>query len=241
MQKVPPLKSNEILFEDNHLLVINKRAGLATMGAESGKETLLSLSREYIRRKYNKPGNVYLGTVSRLDAFTTGAIVFARTSKAAARLTSQFKNRETRKTYWALVESEHPEPIEDIGELDDLMFKDESAMRMRCVPHFRSGTGKKIEHAKRAKLTWKRLATVDNRHLLEVDLQTGRKHQIRCQFAFAGFPVVGDAKYGSKSQFRRAAIALHSKIVEITHPTRKIVQQFEAPVPDYWKLERFNL
>lgn len=241
MQKVTPLTTDEILFEDNHLLVINKRAGLATMGAQSGKVTLLSLAKEYIGRKYNKPGNVYLGTVSRLDALTSGAIIFARTSKAAARLTSQFKNRETKKTYWALVESERDELIADVGELDDLMFKDEPAMRMRCVPHIGKQTGKNFADAKQAKLAWRRLATDGRRHLLEVDLQTGRKHQIRCQFAFAGFPVVGDEKYGSRSQFRRRAIGLHSKFVKIIHPTRKIVQQFEAPVPDYWKLTRFNL
>jgi 23S rRNA pseudouridine1911/1915/1917 synthase len=241
MPKVAPLQSDEILFEDNHLLVLNKRSGIATMGAESGTETLLTLAKDYIRRKYNKPGNVYLGIVSRLDAKTSGAIVIARTSKAAARLTEQFKSRQTTKRYWAIVANGQGESIAKSGVLEDIMFKDEKAMRMRCVPPKQVNSRKIPRDAKSAKLLWNCLSSVRNQHLLEIELETGRKHQIRCQFAFAGFPVLGDRKYGSDLRFSGEAIALHSRTIKITHPTLKTDQQFEAPIPDYWKLARFNL
>lgn len=241
MPKVTPLQTDEVLFEDNHLLVLNKRSGIATMGAENGTETLLTLAKDYIRRKYNKPGKVYLGIVSRLDARTSGAIVIARTSKAAARLTEQFKNRQTKKCYWAIVANSEGDSIAKSGALENIMFKDEKAMRMRCVPQKSTNSRKIPRDAKPARLFWNRLSSARNQHLLEVQLETGRKHQIRCQFAFAGFPILGDQKYGSVVRFAGEAIALHSRNIEFTHPTLKTVQQFEAPIPDYWKLARFNL
>lgn len=242
MPKVAPLKPNEILFEDNHLLVINKRAGLVTQGAAAGQPSLFELAKDYIRRKYNKPGNVYLGIVSRLDAKTTGAIVVARTSKAAARLTQQFKNRETKKVYWAIVSSSRSgKSIADRGQMESWMFKDDAAMRMRCVKPHLVDSGDIPPKAKVAKLSWTTIAKDGDQTLLEIELQTGRKHQIRCQLAEAGHPIEGDEKYGSKTRFFEKSIALHSKSIEITHPTQKNGLQFDANVPDCWNIARYNL
>lgn len=242
MPKVAPLQSNEILFEDNHLLVVNKRAGLVTQGAAAGQPSLFELAKDYIRRKYNKPGNAYLGIVSRLDAKTTGVIVMARTSKAAARLTQQFRDRETKKIYWAIVAANNSgESIADRGQMENWMFKDDAAMRMRCVKQQRVKSGNVPSDAKVARLSWKVIGKDSDRSLLEVELQTGRKHQIRCQLAQMGFPILGDEKYGSKLRFNANGIALHSKSVEFTHPTRKNLLQFEAEVSDCWKIARYNL
>jgi 23S rRNA pseudouridine1911/1915/1917 synthase len=237
-----PISEKEILFEDNHLLVLNKRAGLATMGVESGEDSVVTLVKEFLRHKYDKPGNVYLGIVSRLDARVSGVIVLAKTSKAAARLTKQFKDRKTQKTYWTIVTANDPsEVIAPSGDLNDLMFKDEPAMRMRCVQQKSISLNRIPAGAKEARLSWKRIGISGQQQLLEINLHTGRKHQIRCQLANAGFPICGDRKYGSKASFRGEGIALHSKTLEITHPTLKIAQLFQAPVPERWKLARFNL
>ncbi len=242
MPKVTPLQPEEILFEDNHLLVVNKRAGLATMGVAADRLSLIVLAKDYIRRKYNKPGNVYLGIVSRLDALTSGAIVIARTSKAAARLTNQFKNRETKKLYWAIIGPDsRGDSLDESGLLENWMFKDEPAMRMRCVPNQRVSAGKIPKQAKEAKLSWEVLGTSSGLQLLEIELHTGRKHQIRCQLAHAGFPVKGDQKYGNKARFPGDGIALHSKSVEFTHPTQKNLLHFEAEIPDCWKIGGYNL
>jgi 23S rRNA pseudouridine1911/1915/1917 synthase len=242
MQKVAPLQPAEILFEDNHLLVINKRAGLVTQGAAAGEPSLIELAKDYVRRKYNKPGNVYLGIVSRLDALTTGAIVIARTSKAAARLTQQFKDRSTKKIYWAIVEDKASgESIPETGKLESWMYKDEQARRMRSVSESQKDTNKAAFNAKVARLSWTVIGTSERCQLLQVELQTGRKHQIRCQLAAEGYPILGDHKYGSSTGFAGAGIALHSKSVEITHPTLKNVIQFDAKAPDCWKIARYNL
>ena len=242
MPKVAPLKTNEILFEDNHLLVVNKRAGLVTQGAAAGQPSLFELAKDYIRQKYNKPGNVYLGIVSRLDAKTTGVIVMARTSKAAARLTQQFRDRETKKNYWAIVTvNRSDEAIADRGQMESWMFKDDAAMRMRCVKDRQVESGNIPPEAKVAKLSWSVIARDGDQSLLEIELQTGRKHQIRCQLAEAGFPILGDQKYGSDLRFPGNGIALHSKSVQIIHPTKKNDLQFAASVPDCWKIARYNL
>jgi 23S rRNA pseudouridine1911/1915/1917 synthase len=212
-----------LLYEDNHLLVINKPAPLATMGAEQGTHSALSLAKAWLKKKYKKPGNVYLGVVSRLDAFATGALVFARTSKAAARLTEQFKAGTVEKTYWALVEGD-VEPL--AGEWIDYVVKDEAAQRMRVVTDKHAG-------AQRASLAWRRLNVQGGVSRVEVELHTGRKHQIRVQFADRGHPIVGDKKYGSTRPFPRG-IALHSRRLVFQHPTRDERVVVEAPVPAYW-------
>jgi 23S rRNA pseudouridine1911/1915/1917 synthase len=220
MPKPLPL---DVLFEDNHLLVINKPAGLATQGVMEGTPSVVTAAKEYLKKKYRKPGNVYLGVVSRLDATVSGVLVLARTSKAAARLTEQFRSRETEKLYWALVERP-PEP--SAGELDHWLLKDDRAMRTKVVSPRTRG-------AQHARLEYRTLKVMKSRALLEIQLHTGRKHQIRVQLAEIGCPIVGDRKYGSRQQFA-AGIALHAVRLAVEHPTSKVRMQFEAPLPAAW-------
>ena len=184
-----PLK---VIYEDNHLLVIDKPAPLATMGAEAGQPSLAEMAKDYLRVKYNKPGNVYVGVVSRLDAFVTGVIVLARTSKAAARLTDQFRRRTVEKTYWAIVADPLPDQA---GTLEHHVFKNDARHRMEVA-------GRRDQlppDAKLARLKYQVIASDQQRSLVEVKLETGRKHQIRVQLESIGCPVVGDRKYGSES------------------------------------------
>jgi 23S rRNA pseudouridine1911/1915/1917 synthase len=216
----PPL---DVLYEDNHLLVLNKPAGLPTMGTTGGAPTLLSVAKDYIGRKYQKPGNVYLGVMSRLDAPVTGVVLLARTSKAAARMTEQFRTHAVQKTYWTLVEGTvHPAH----GSYTDWLIQDERHRRMHVVDGARSG-------AKEARLAYRVLSSDGRISLLEVELETGRKHQIRLQMAHHGHPVVGDRKYGSQSKFS-SGIALHARRLVVAHPVRGEAMAFEAPLPKSW-------
>lgn len=225
-QGVYDLKATDlqVLYEDNHLLVVNKPALLPTMGVAADKPSLLALAKDYVREKYDKPGNVYLGVVSRLDAPVTGVVLLARTSKAAARLTKAFKDREVQKTYWAVV-SEIPEPLE--GTIEHYLRKDERHRKMHV-------TNAGAQDAQLARLSYCVLKEANDLALVQVELETGRKHQIRVQLAKLGHPIVGDRKYGSSMEFPRG-IALHSKRLEIEHPVRKEKICFEAPLPGTWR------
>ncbi len=242
----------DILYEDNHLLAVNKPAMLPTMGVSDDRPSLLAMAKEYVRCKYNKPGNVYLGIVSRLDAPVTGVVLLARTSKAAGRLSQQFRERDVEKTYWAIVEG-RIEPTH--GRLMDYVRKDERHRRMHVTRANTPG-------AQRAELTYRVLradketgrqgdkekAMADESPCLPVSLSpglrdaslvevrplTGRKHQIRIQLAHAGFPIVGDRKYGSTRTFP-AGIALHCRRLVIEHPVSKIQLAIEAPLPASWR------
>jgi 23S rRNA pseudouridine1911/1915/1917 synthase len=219
----PPL---EILFEDNHLLVLNKPAGLPTMGTPEGRPTLLTLAKEDVKRRYQKPGNVYLGVMSRLDAPVTGVVLLARTSKAAARLTRQFLQRTVEKSYWAVVEGAFDSPA---GRFVDWLGQDERHRRMHIV-------GPTLPGAREARLGYRRLQVLAGAAAtwLEIALETGRKHQIRLQLSHHGHPVVGDRKYGSQVPFP-AGIALHARRLVISHPTTAARLEFEAPLPDTWR------
>ena len=213
----------QILYEDNHLLVVNKPAMLPTMGVQEGKPNLLEDAKRYIKEKYDKPGNVYLGVVSRLDAPVTGAMTIARTSKAASRLTNAFRDGQVRKCYWAVVDGDPPAE----GQCVDLMRKDERRRKM----HVTRNAG---PDAKEARLQFRRIQTLPGeRALLEVQLETGRKHQIRVQLAARGWPIVGDRKYGSGSTFPKG-IALHSRTLQFEHPVRHEPLSFVADLPDSW-------
>lgn len=235
----------DVLYEDNHLLVLNKPAGLPTMGTPGGQATLLTVAKDYVKQKYAKPGNVYLGVVSRLDAPVTGLVLFARTSKAAARLTEQFRTRAVEKTYWALVPSGRlstegsgatsplPGPLPEgegdpplAGSYTDWLAEDERHRRMHVVSQGHP-TGKE------ARLTYRRIADDGRLALLEIGLETGRKHQIRVQLAHHGEAVAGDRKYGSALKFP-AGIALHARRLVILHPVRGERMEFLAPLPKYW-------
>jgi len=221
MNPPPPL---HVLYEDNHLLAVVKPAGLPTMGTPEGQPTLLTLAKEYVKQHYQKPGNVYLGVVSRLDAPVTGVVLLARTSKAAARLTEQFRTRGVEKSYWAVVEG-IVEPGD--GRLVDWLAEDERHRRMHIV-------GPTMPGAKEARLAYRRLSVANGNSWLEVDLETGRKHQIRLQLSHHGHPVVGDRKYGSGVPFPQG-IALHARRLVISHPTTGVRIEFEAPLPAAWR------
>ena len=213
-----------VLYEDNHLLAVAKSAGLATMGAPAGTPSLLEAARQYVKQRYQKPGNVYLGVVSRLDAPVTGLVLFARTSKAAARLNTQFRTREVEKTYWALVEG-RIEPA--AGSCADHLAEDPRHRRMWIV-------GPQQPGAKEARLAYRRLALLGGCSLVAVALETGRKHQIRVQLADRGFPVLGDRKYGSTAPFP-AGIALHARRLAFRHPVGGQPLDLTAPLPPPWR------
>jgi 23S rRNA pseudouridine1911/1915/1917 synthase len=215
--------SLDILYEDNHLLVVNKPAGLPTQGAAAGEDSVVARARKYLKEKYHKPGNVYVGVVSRLDAAVTGVVVLARTSKSAARLSEQFRETAVTKTYWAVVESM---PKQRTGTLVDRLEKDE---RQRKVIVVDAGGGQE------ARLRFRQLASLDpGQTLLEIHLETGRKHQIRVQLAHYGCPIAGDTKYGALQPFPKG-IALHARRLEIAHPTQKTRLEFVAPLPKSWR------
>ena len=221
-----------VLYEDNHLLAVDKPAMLPTMGVAEDRPSLLAEAREYLRHKYDKPGNVYLGIVSRLDAPVTGVVLVARTSKAAARLTAQFRDRQVEKIYWALVEGVVGPPA---GRLSDFLRKDERHRRMHIASASTPGA-QSAELEYRVLATWPESARARGElatTLLEVQLHTGRKHQIRVQLAHAGWPIVGDRKYGSRRAFPRG-IALCARRLALVHPVRREPLVIEAPLPAAW-------
>lgn len=220
------VKELEVLFEDNHLLVVNKPAMLPTMGVAEGAPSLLKLAKEYIARKYQKPGNVYLGIVSRLDTPVTGVTILARTSKAAARLSEEFRERRVQKIYWAVVEGK-PHPPDDT--LVHHLRKDERHRKAHVTHADAPG-------AQSAILKFRTLCSTGGLSLLEIELETGRKHQIRVQLAKHGFPIIGDRKYGSARGFGRG-IALHARQLIVAHPVGKGSMEFTAPLPKSWHSE----
>ncbi len=213
----------DVLYEDNHLLVVDKPAGLPTMGVKDNQPSVLSVARDYIKRKYGKPGNVYLGIVSRLDAPVTGVLVIARTSKAASRLTEAFRTRGVEKSYLALVEG-HLSTSE--GRLEHFLRKDERHRRVHT-------TSEHAEGAQRATLNYQVLGELEATTLLRVVLETGRKHQIRVQLSKVGHPIVGDRKYGAERPFANG-IALHSHRLRLEHPVGKRPLEVFAPLPASW-------
>jgi len=213
----------EVLYEDNHLLAVAKPAGLPTMGTPDNRPTLLSVAKEYVKSRYRKPGNVYLGVMSRLDAPVTGVVLLARTSKAARRMTEQFRLRAVEKTYWAIVEGKVKPAA---GRCIDWVGHDERHRRMHIV-------GESLPGAKEARLSYRRLEAVGKHSLLEVTLETGRKHQIRLQLAHCGYPILGDRKYGSQVRWP-AGIALHARRLVIAHPVKGDSLTLRAPLPTEW-------
>ncbi|MAO64523.1 MAG: RNA pseudouridine synthase [Balneola sp.] len=209
-----------IIFEDNHLLVIDKPAGLLSQEDHTGNPDVLNLCKQYIKKKYNKPGNVYLGLVHRLDRPVSGVMVLAKTSKAASRLSYQIRKRTISKTYWALVEGQSPV----YGELVHFLEKDN---RTNTVKAYNSPKGR----AKESRLKFITIKTSKNFSVIEVDLITGRPHQIRVQFAKEGHPLWGDHKYGNPQKARGKDIALRAVKLELEHPTTKELLIFKAPKP----------
>jgi 23S rRNA pseudouridine1911/1915/1917 synthase len=208
----------DILYEDNHVIALVKPPGLATMGLPDGQETLLTRTKAYLKKKYAKPGEVYLGVVSRLDVPVSGIVLFARTSKAAARLNDQFREHTVEKIYAALVEGAITPPE---AECVDSLCEDK---RHRKVFRTQSGEGKE------ARLRYRKLQQIGQCSLIEIQLETGRKHQIRLQLASRGFPIRGDVKYGATMSFP-GGIALHAWKLAFSHPTTKERIGLIAPLP----------
>ncbi|WP_339834026.1 RluA family pseudouridine synthase [uncultured Flavobacterium sp.] len=226
--KIISTKDNlQILHEDNHIIVINKRVGDIVQGDKTGDKPLSEVVKEYIKDKYNKPGEVYLGVVHRLDRPTTGIIVFAKTSKALTRLNESFKNRETQKTYWAVVKNFPPK------EKDTLIhFLKRNPKNNTSKAH-----SKEVPESKKASLDYSIIKKLDNYFALEINLHTGRHHQIRAQLTAIGCPIKGDLKYGFDRSNPDGGIHLHARKLVLTHPVTKETLTFEAPVPNdvVWK------
>ncbi len=218
----------QIVFEDNHLLVINKKAGQLVQGDKTGDLSLLDLIKNFIKVRDQKPGNVFLGLVHRIDRPTSGLVIYAKTSKALSRLTQMVKNREIKKTYWAVVpKTEIPKKQRLINYLQ----KNEKNNKATVFP-------KATEGAKEAILNYELIKTLDNFQLLEVDLETGRHHQIRAQLSKIGVPIKGDLKYGSARSNPDGGIHLHARALEFIHPVTKENIKITAPVPQndaVWK------
>ena len=218
----------QIVFEDNHLLVINKKAGQLVQGDKTGDLSLLDLIKNFIKIRDQKPGNVFLGLVHRIDRPTSGLVIYAKTSKALSRLTQMVKNREIKKTYWAVVpKSEIPKKQRLINYLQ----KNEKNNKATVFP-------KATDGAKEAILNYEIIKILDNFQLLEVDLETGRHHQIRAQLSKIGVPIKGDLKYGSARSNPDGGIHLHARQLEFLHPVTKENIKITAPVPQndaVWK------
>jgi 23S rRNA pseudouridine1911/1915/1917 synthase len=218
----------DVLYEDNHCLVVNKPAGLLSQGDETGDPSLVSLAAEYLKERYRKPGNVYVGLVHRLDRPTSGVVLLARTSKAAARLSAQFRSGEIAKTYWAIVEG-CPAQLE--GEWEDRLEKDRSLNRVKVLDQ---GPGQ----GQAARVIYKVLERGGAWSTIELRPATGRSHQLRVQLADRGLPIVGDRKYGARSTLNAGdggrRIALHARELSFNHPTRAEVISVVAPLPPDW-------
>ncbi len=228
-EKTISTKDNlQVLHEDNHIIVVNKRVGDIVQGDKTGDKPLSDVVKEYIKEKYNKPGDVFLGVVHRLDRPTTGIVVFARTSKALSRLNELFSNRETHKTYWAVVKNRPP--------------KDEDTLIHYLKRNEKNNTSKahlkEIPESKKAILDYTIIKTLDNYHVLEINLHTGRHHQIRAQLAAIGCPIKGDLKYGFDRSNPDGGIHLHARKLSFTHPVSKEPLEIIAPTPNdvIWNL-----
>ncbi|NNE33191.1 MAG: RluA family pseudouridine synthase [Winogradskyella sp.] len=223
MPKVLSNKSNlQVLYEDNHIIVVNKRAGDIVQGDKTGDKPLSDVVKDYIADKYNKPGNVYLGVVHRLDRPTTGIVLFSKTSKALPRLNKLFAEKQAKKTYWALVKNQPPKTADTL-----INWLKKNPKKNKSTAYDKAGEG-----CKKAILHYKLLKKLDNFYLLEVNLETGRHHQIRSQLSKIGCPIKGDLKYGFDRSNKDASISLHARTLQFIHPVKKEDINITAPLPD---------
>tara|TARA_B100001142_G_C14249087_1_gene622484 strand:- start:452 stop:1120 length:669 start_codon:yes stop_codon:yes gene_type:complete len=208
-----------VLYEDNHLIAINKKAGDIVQGDKTGDPPLSDFVKDYIKKKYNKPGEVFLGTIHRLDRPTSGIVLYARTSKGLSRMNEQFRNKEVQKTYWVVVENAPPN---NSGTLENYLQKNQKQNKSYIT---------KNKDGKHALLEYRLLKKLDNFYLLEIKPQTGRHHQIRVQLANIGCIIKGDLKYGAKRSNKDASIHLLAQKIEFTHPVKKEKLSIIAPPP----------
>jgi len=215
-----------VIYEDNHIIAVNKSSSEIVQGDKTGDQPLSETIKLYLKEKYNKPGEVFLGVTHRLDRPVSGVVLFAKTSKALTRMNEMFRNQEIKKTYWAIVK-EKPEQTE--GRLEHYLTRNEKQNKSVAYEKERSD-------AKKAALSYKLIAQSDAYYLLEVQLETGRHHQIRCQLAKMGCPIKGDLKYGFPRSNPNGGISLHARSVEFIHPVSKELIKLIAPVPEDDKL-----
>lgn len=225
------LQPADIIYEDNHLIVVHKHGGTPVQDDETGDISLAKMVEDYIRIKYNKPGNVYVGLVHRIDRPVSGLVIFAKTSKAASRLSEMFREKQVEKTYLAIV-SKQPPKMEDT--LTDYIWKDKEANRAYTYKKEKKGS-------KWAQLTYRQVAEVNGSYLLEVKPLTGRPHQIRAQLAGMGCPIVGDAKYGSPLPQNDRSICLLARRVKLIHPVKKEPLEILSRDPQGRFWQKFDL
>ena len=216
-----------VVYEDNHIIVVNKTASEIVQADKTGDMPLSETVKQYLKEKYQKPGNVFLGVTHRLDRPVSGLVVFAKTSKALTRLNEMFRTSEVKKTYWAVVKNAPKEPE---GELVHFLVRNEKQNKSYAYD-------KEVPKSKKAILDYRLIGRSENYYLLEVDLKTGRHHQIRCQLAKMGCPIKGDLKYGSPRSNPDGSICLHDRRIRFVHPVSKELIELEAPLPEgnLWK------
>ena len=222
MREVTNLSNIKVLYEDNHLLVINKRPGDIVQGDKTGDAPLSEIAKAYLKKKYNKPGNVFLGVIHRIDRPVSGVVVFAKTGKALSRMNAKLQNKTFDKTYWAIVEKS---PAQPNGSLAHYLIKNEKKNKSFAIDRPKEGY-------KHSELNYGLIAASDRYFLLNIDPKTGRHHQIRVQLSNMGCPIKGDIKYGAKRTNKDASISLHARKVEFEHPTLKEKITIVAPPPN---------
>lgn len=228
-----PSLENRILYEDNHLIIVNKQPSEIIQGDKTGDKPLSEILKDFIRVKYNKPGNVFTGVIHRIDRPVSGAVAFAKTSKALSRMNELIKNHNLKKTYWAIVQN-RPEPHE--ATLIHHMIRNQKQNKSYAHKKAKSGS-------KEAILEYKLISESQNYFLLEIDLKTGRHHQIRAQLAAIGSVIKGDLKYGAPRSNKDGSISLHARKLEFIHPIKKIPIEIIAPTPndELWSFFQENI
>jgi len=216
------MKKLEVLYEDNHIIAVNKRPSDIVQGDKTGDTPLSDFVKQYVKEKYNKPGEVFIGTVHRIDRPVSGIVLFARTSKALTRLNEMFQTKEIKKTYWAVVKNR---PAKESGNLVHYLKKNEAKNMSKAFAKEQPG-------ALRSELDYTLICSLDNYHLLEINPHTGRHHQIRVQLSSMGSPIKGDLKYGFDRSNKDASIHLHARKIEFIHPVKKEPITIIAPPPD---------
>ena len=226
------MKNLQVIYEDNHLLAVNKPAGMLVQGDETNDKPLVDFAKDYIKARYGKPGDVFLGVVHRIDRPVSGAVIFARTSKALERMNKIFADREVDKTYWALLK-DRPDPLS--ATLVHYLDKD----REKNITKALDAPSRRHPDAKRSELTYDLISSIGNYHLLEVHPKTGRSHQIRAQLSRIGLPIKGDLKYGFPTPNKDGSIHLHCRSMKFIHPVTKETIEIMADPPEGQIWEQF--
>lgn len=222
-EKIHSTKDNlEVLHEDNHIIVVNKRPGDIVQGDKTGDKPLSEVVKSYLKEKYNKPGNVYLGVVHRLDRPTSGIVLFSKTSKALPRLNKLFQQKDAKKTYWAVVKNQPPKDEDKL-----IHYLKRNSKQNKSYSNI-----KEVPDSKKGILHYKVIKKLDHYYALEIDLETGRHHQIRSQLSAIGCPIKGDLKYGFDRSNKDASIHLHARKLEFIHPVKNEPVSITAPTPN---------